>query len=449
MARDEDITQLDRHGKDDLAYMQSLSAAVVQRSPRFVMLVVLIMTLFVASAIAWMNWAEIDVVIRGSGKVIPASQVQVVQSLEGGIVSEILVHEGEAVEVNQPLIKISDIAFASSFEENRIKYLELLARAARLQAEAFGKEFKADPEVEKARPELNRSERGLFESHREQLTETLGILDAQIEQQQSALQEAHSKQRQLRKSLKLVRKEIEIKKPLKQRGIISEVEFLQLQQREAELEGELEAVGISIPRIQSTIDEARSKRQQALLDFRNKAKQELNEIRSEIARIREAQVALRDRVTRTTLRSPVKGIVQRLFTTTVGGVVNPGSPVVEIVPQEDSLLIELRIKPADIASVRIGQTARLKFSAYDFAVHGSLPSKVTFISADTITDEKGNSYYLLRVKPERDYLGHPSRPLPIKVGMTVEADIVTDKKTILQYLLEPVTRGLDRALKER
>ena len=281
------------------------------------------------------------------------------------------------------------------------------------------------------------------------MTETLGILDAQIEQQQSALQEAHSKQRQLRKSLKLVRKEIEIKKPLKQRGIISEVEFLQLQQREAELEGELEAVGISIPRIQSTIDEARSKRQQALLDFRNKAKQELNEIRSEIARIREAQVALRDRVTRTTLRSPVKGIVQRLFTTTVGGVVNPGSPVVEIVPQEDSLLIELRIKPADIASVRIGQTARLKFSAYDFAVHGSLPSKVTFISADTITDEKGNSYYLLRVKPERDYLGHPSRPLPIKVGMTVEADIVTDKKTILQYLLEPVTRGLDRALKER
>lgn len=448
MDRD-DITQLDRHGKDDLAYMQSLSAAVVQRSPRFVMLVVLIMTLFVASAIVWMNWAEIDVVIRGSGKVIPASQVQVVQSLEGGIVSEILVREGEAVEVNQPLIKISDIAFASSFEENRIKYLELLARAARLQAEAFGKEFEADPEVEKARPELNRSERGLFESHREQLTETLGILDAQIEQQQSALQEAHSRQRQLRKSLKLVRKEIEIKKPLKQRGIISEVEFLQLQQREAELEGELEAVGISIPRIQSTIDEARSKRQQALLDFRNKAKQELNEIRSEIARIREAQVALRDRVTRTTLRSPVKGIVQRLFTTTVGGVVNPGSPVVEIVPQEDSLLIELRIKPADIASVRIGQTARLKFSAYDFAVHGSLPSKVTFISADTITDEDGNSYYLLRVKPERDYLGHPARPLPIKVGMTVEADIVTDKKTILQYLLEPVTRGLDRALKER
>lgn len=449
MPRDEDITQLDRHGKDDLAYMQSLSAAVVQRSPRYVMLVVLILFLFVASAIAWMSWAQIDVVIRGSGKVIPASQVQVVQSLEGGIVSEILVREGDPVDVGQPLIKISDIAFASSFEENRIKYLELLARAARLQAEAFDKEFQPDPEVEQERLELNRSERGLFESHREQLKQTLDILDAQIEQQQSALEEAHSKKRQLQKSLKLVRREIKIKKPLKERGIISEVEFLQLQQREAELEGELEAVQISIPRIQSTIEEARSKRQQALLDFRNTARQELNEIRSEIARIREAQVALRDRVTRTTLRSPVKGIVQRLFTNTVGGVVNPGSPVVEIVPQEDALLIELKIKPADIASVSVGQTARLKFSAYDFAVHGSLPSTVTFVSADTITDEDGNSYYLLRVKPERDYLGHPSRPLPIKVGMTVEADIVTDKKTILQYLLEPVTRGLDKALRER
>lgn len=449
MDRDEDITRVDRHGKDDLAYMQSLSAAVMERSPRFVMRVVLIIALFVASALLWMNFAEIDVVIRGSGKVIPASQVQVVQSLEGGIVSEILTREGALVEVNQPLLKISDIAFASSFEENRLKYLELLARAARLQAEAFDREFQPDAEVEKARPELNRSERSLFESHREQLKQTLDILDAQIAQQQSALQEALSKQRQLTKSLKLVRKEIRIKKPLKQKGIISEVEFLQLQQREAEMEGELEAVGISIPRIQSTIDEARSKRQQALLDFRNKAKQELNEIRSEIARIREAQVALRDRVTRTTLRSPVKGIVQRLLTNTVGGVVSPGSPVVEIVPQEDALLIELRIKPADIASVRIGQTARLKFSAYDFAVHGSLPSVVTFVSADTITDEDGNSYYLLRVKPERDFLGHPSRPLPIKVGMTVEADIVTDKKTILQYLMEPVTRGLDKALKER
>ena len=246
-----------------------------------------------------------------------------------------------------------------------------------------------------------------------------------------------------------MQKEIKIKKPLKDKGIISEVEFLQLQQREAEIEGELDSVTLSIPRFQSSIDEARFKKQRELLDFSNKAKKELNEVNAEISRIRETQTAWQDRVTRTTLRSPVKGIVQRLYTNTIGGVVSPGNEVVEIVPQEDSLLIELKIKPADIASVHEEQTARLKFSAYDFAIHGSLPGQVSFVSADTITNEEGQSFYLVRVKPEQDYLGHESSPLEIKVGMTTEADIITDKKSILSYLMHPVNRGLDKALRER
>jgi len=255
--------------------------------------------------------------------------------------------------------------------------------------------------------------------------------------------------KQLQKSLALMKKEIKIKKPLKQKGIISEVEFLQLQQREAELEGELDAVTLSIPRFQSSIEEARYKKQKELLDFRNKAKKELNEVNAEISRIKEAQTALQDRVKRTTLRSPVKGIVQRLHTNTIGRVASPGNKVVEIVPQEDSLLIEIKIKPADIASVHVEQTARLKFSDYDFAIHGSLRGKVAFVSADTITNEEGLSYYLVRVKPEQDYLGHESSPLPIKVGMTTEADIITAKKSILSFVLDPVNRGLDKALRER
>lgn len=446
---DEDATQLGLYGKHDHVYMQSLSAAVIQRSPRHLMLVVLLMALFVLCAAIWMGWAKIDVVIRGSGKVIPASQVQLIQSLEGGIVSEILVVEGQIVEINQPVIKISDIAFASSFEENRLLYLELSARSSRLTAEAFAKEYLPNKEVSLNASSLNESEKNLFESNREQLTETLSILEEQIRQQQSAREEASSKKRQLEKTLKLMQKEIKIKKPLKQRGIISEVEFLQLQQREAEIEGELESVKISIPRFQSTIEEARFKKQKELLDFRNKAKKELNEVNAEISRIKETQTALKDRVKRTTLRSPVKGIVKRLHTNTIGGVVSPGINVAEIVPQEDSLLIELNIKPADIASVGVGQNTRLKFSAYDFAIHGSLQGKVSFVSADTITNEEGVSYYLVRVKPDKDYLGHDSNPLPVKVGMTAEADIITAKKSILSYLLHPVHRGLDKALRER
>jgi len=445
----DDTTQLGAYGKHDLVYMQSLSAAVMQRSPKYLIFVVMIILFFVLSAVIWMSWASIDVVIRGSGKVIPASQIQLIQSLEGGIVSDILIKEGQLVEANQSLVKISDIAFVSSFEENRLLYFELLARSGRLTAESSNQDFIINEEVKLNAPRLLASEQSLFKSNKQQLSDTLNILAEQINQQQSVLQETLSKKRQLEKSLKLMKKEINIKLPLKKRGIISEVEFIQLQHREAEIEGDLDTINISLPRIESTIDEARFKKKKQSLDFSNTAKKELNEVNAEISRIKEAQTALKDRVKRTTLRSPVKGIVQRLYTNTIGGVVSPGSNVVEIVPQEDTLLIELKIKPADIASVSVGQHARLKFSAYDFAIHGSLQSELTFVSADTITNEEGESYYLVRVKPVESFLGHEQEPLPIKVGMTAEADIITAKKTILQYLIQPVSRGLDKALRER
>ena len=437
-----------RYSDMDIAYMQSLQAAVVQRSPKYLVLTVSIVTIFVLVAIIWMGWAEIDVVVRGSGKVIPARQVQVIQSLEGGIVSEILVKEGDQVESNQPVIKISDIAFSSSFEENRLLYYELLAKSARLKPESHGGEFEHNEKVAAVFPELLESEKSLFESNRSQLTETLSIYEEQITQQRSALEEALSKQRQLRRQLELLQQELKIKKPLVERRIISEVDYLQVQQREAEAEGELEGVNLSIPRIQSTVEEARNKLEQARLEFRNKAKLELNEVMAELSRIAENQTALEDRVSRTTIRSPVKGVVQRLYANTIGGVIAPGGEIMEIVPREDALLIEVRIKPADIAYINVGQEARLKFTAYDFAIHGSLKGIVNFVSADTVTDEEGVSYYVARVRPEKPYLGIKSNPMQIKVGMASETDIITDKKTILEYLLKPIHRGLERALKE-
>ena len=434
-----------RHNDQDIAYMRSLSAAVVQRSPRYLMVIVFLIAVLIAAAIAWMNWAQIDVVIRGNGKVVPARQVQLIQSLEGGVVSEILVKEGDQVSLDQALLKISDIAFSGSFEENRLLYNELKARSARLQAEASGEKFVRDAELGKTVPTLVDSEQSLYESNAQQLKQTLSIYEEQISQHKIVLQEAQSKQRQLRRSLDLVRQEITIKEPLMQRRIISEIDFLQLQQREAELEGELESVGISIPRIRSTANEARRTLEQNKLDFRNKAKLELNQVSAELSRLVEAQAALQDRVRRTTLRSPVEGVVQRLYANTVGGVVTPGSEVIEIVPSGDALIVEVRIKPADIAYISVGQKARIKFSAYDFAIHGSVEGVVSLISADTITDEEGVSYYVVKVVPDTTYVGDDSSVLPIKVGMTSEADIITAKKTILEYLLKPIYRGLNKA----
>ncbi len=432
----------------DLAYMRSLAAAVVQRSPRHLVRILLIMALFIASAVGWMSFAEVDVVVRGSGKVIPSQQMQVIQSLEGGVVSQIMVKEGEIVEPLQPLIKISDIAFSSSFEENRLLYLELRAKITRLRAEANGAPFEPDEEVARDAPKLLHSERSLFETNHQQMEETLHILEEQMRQHQNELLEAQAKRRQLRKSLNLMREELKLKEPLVERRLVSEVEYLQLQQREAEMEGNLEAVDLSIPRVRSTIEEGRRKIEQSRLDFRNKAKRELNETVGEASRIAEAQSALQDRVQRTTLRSPLKGTVTRLHINTVGGVIPPSTPILEIVPYEDALLVEIRIKPADIANISAGQFARLKFSAYDFAIYGSIEGEVIFLSADTVTNEEGESFFISRIKPARTFVEHQASKLPIRVGMTAEVDILTDKKTILQYLFKPIGRGLQRALRE-
>ena len=432
----------------DALFMRSLSAAVVQRSPTYMMVTLGVIVGLFVSVVLWMAWAEVDVAVRGGGKVIPSRQVQSVQSLEGGVVAEIMVEEGQLVDANQPLLKLSDVAFSSSFQENRLKYYELLARSIRLQAEAFDEGFSPDSEVVREIPELLRSERSLFDSNRDQLRETLSIYRQQLNQQQRNLEEAESKVRQLTKALGLVREEISIKTPLVQDRIISEIEFLQLRQRESELEGELEIASISIPRLQSSIEEARGKLSQTELDFRNAAKRELTEVKGELSRIAQTQTALEDRVSRTTLRSPVKGVVKQLHANSIGGVVQPGGRVLEVVPLGDSLLIEIQVKPADIALIQVGQAARLKFSAYDFAIHGSLAGNVAFVSADTITNDEGLSYYVVRITPERSYLGKSNTLLPIKVGMTTEADIITGKKSVLSYLMKPINRGLQRALTE-
>lgn len=435
--------------KEDLAYMQSLSAAVIQHTPRFSSLVIGMIALTFFLLLLWMAWAELDTVVRAEGKVIPSSHVQKIQSLEGGVVSEILVKEGDEVIINQALMKISDIPFLSSYEESRIKYLEMKARAVRLTAEANSTVFGTDAEVKKKMPILLISEEQLFKSNKAELEQNLKIYNEQIIQAKNKLLETAAREKQLARSLALLKQELKIKKPLVERKVLSRVEFLQLQGREVEAEGELDNIRISIPRIQSLIDEAKNKLEHSQLEFQNRARKELNEITAEVSRISETQTLLADRVARTILRSPVHGTVKRILVKTIGGVIRSGYDVIEIVPREDVLLVEAKIKPADIGNVEVGQLCRIKFTAYDFAIYGSLKGTVRFISADTITDEDGNSFYVARVEPTQDYLGLEASKRYIKVGMTSEIDVITGKKTILSYLLKPINRAMDSALRER
>jgi adhesin transport system membrane fusion protein len=229
---------------------------------------------------------------------------------------------------------------------------------------------------------------------------------------------------------------------------MSEVDLLRLQREAATLKGELETTRLRIPRAESAVAEAEQKIEELTVSFRTQALAELNEIQAELSRLGESERALADRVTRTAVRSPVKGTIKRLNVATIGGVVQPGVDLVEIVPLEDTLLIEARIRPADIAFLHPGQAAMIKFTAYDFAIFGGLKAHLEHISADTMLDSHGEAFFLIRLRTERNYLGKKSEPLPIIPGMTVNIDILTGKKSVLDYLLKPLKRAQEKALRE-
>jgi len=440
-------SRLDVH---DLKYMSSLSEAVLQKSPKKSKYILWLIILAFGWVIFWASQAELDELARGEGKIIPLHQLQIVQNLEGGIVSDILVDEGDIVKKGQVLLKINNTNFTSSFEESKLRQNELKAKFLRLDAEANGgKPFKYDYEKMLDLSKQIEYEKSLYQSNKEQLNSSLDVVKEQITQKKQELTELYAKIKQEKRTLKLMQDEVDITKPLVKRGLVSEVEFLQLRRQLNGLKGELESSRLAIPRLKSQIKESGNKIKEIKLEYKNRAKKELNEVVAEISRIGQTNTALSDRVKRTLVRSPVNGTVQQLLINTIGGVVQPGMDLVEIVPAQDNLLVEAKIKPSDIAYLRPQLDAMVKFSAYDFAIHGGLNGKLTHISADTITDDKEESYYLVRIKTDKSYLGSEERPLPIMVGMTVSVDIITGKKTVLDYLLKPILKAKQSALRER
>lgn len=434
---------------EDLEFISDARAAVLEQVPRGGRFILWGTILFIALALVWANHAELDEVTRGQGKVIPSRQIQVIQNLEGGIISEILVKEGDVVEIGQPLIKIDDVRFSSSFRESQVRLTALQAKAERLKAEAAGKPFVPSKHLQKAQPEVVRREVELFESRKQQHSATINILQQQIRQRQQELSELRVRRSQLQTNYELANRELELTRPLVAQGAISEVEVLRLERTVNELKGDLDGTSHAIPKAQSKYEEAQRKVEEVKLTFLNEVRTELNDVQAEISGLSESSTALADRVRRTIVRSPVKGQVNRMLVNTVGGVIQPGMDLVEVVPIEDSLLVEARIQPRDIGFLHPGQRSMVKFTAYDFAIYGGLEAQLEYISADSLTDEKGNLYYLVRVRTKKNYLGEDNKPLAIIPGMMTTVDILTGKKTVLEYLLKPVLRAKEYALRER
>ena len=433
----------------DFEFMQSLSSAILEQSPTRISRVLKIWLITILLFVIWASLAEIDEITRGDGDVVPYGQNQIIQNLEGGILESILVREGQTIQKGDKILKINNAESISKSETNQMKYEELLAKKYRLEAQANDKKFEAK---ETDNIELKQQillAQNLYDSNKLEFLATDNVIVQQVEQKKQEYKEAKSKVKSLRTSLEYVTQEISMTAPMVREGVKSKVDFLKLKREANGIKNDIESAKLSLPRLASAIKEYRQKRIENKQLFINTAKKELNEVSAELLRLRTQQIAFSDEVKRTAVISPVDGIVQKLYVNTIGGVIKPGADLVEIVPTNEKLFLEVKIKPSDIAFLHPGAEAKIKVSAYDFAIHGGLIGKIVNISPDTITDKEENTFYLINIETEKNYLGTKQNPLNIIPGMTVNVDIVTGKKTVMEYILKPILKSKQYVFSER
>ena len=432
--------------RDNLAWSEEADLAILEQAPLKAKKLLYCMLAILIAVLVWAYFAKVDEVTRGEGRVIPSRQVQVIQSLDGGIVSDILIREGDLVKVGTPLIKIDETRVASSLRENQSQYLALLAKQSRLKALAEGGPFNPPPQVKKDNQQIYEQELALYNASREELDSTVNIARDQMQQREKEQVEVQFKKELAEKTYDSASKELAVNKPLLVSGAVSDIDLLKLEREVTRAKGEIDQAKAQISRIQIGISEARRKIGESEQNFRSKVRTELNDTTTKLNSISESNVSLTDKVKQSTLKSPVNGKVSRLFSNTVGGVIQPGKEVLEVVPTDDVLIIETKVQIRDIAFLRPKQPAVVKLTAYDYAIYGTLDAIVESIAPNSIVDDKGNAYYLVRVRTLQTSLG---KGLPIIPGMVAQVDILTGKKTILSYLLKPVLKAKSYAFSER
>jgi len=397
----------------------------------------------------WAALAEIDEVTRGQGKVVPTSQIQIIQSYEGGIVQKLLVRQGAVVQKGEVLMELDQTERQGDLNRARQQYFAYSATAQRLQAEIDNKPLVFTDDLIANIPGTVASETALFQSRRDGLASELRVLDGQYFQSQQELEEARVAHATATQQLTSANAELEIIAPLVARGLEAKVSLLQLQRSVNELEGKRTSAALAIERLNSVMREVQDKRKAAEEQYRADALTTLSETTTKINEVQHLMPSVADKLARTEIRSPVRGIVNRLHVTTVGGVAQPGQPLLEVVPTDDTLLVEAYIKPIDIAFLRPGQDVKVKITAYDYSRYGALDGKLETIGADAIRmPESEETLYPVRVRTMSTLNDVDGKPLDIIPGMVAEIDILSGKKSILDYVTKPITRVKDRALRD-
>jgi len=449
---------LDKNPDEDLEFVYSSYSNANETPSKVANLTFIFIISFFTLAILWAAFAEVDELARGNGKVIPSDKIQRVQSLDGGIISEILVKDGESVKKGTPLMKIDTTRFQATLEESKQEYISLLAVRQRLEAEASLDLTKPVPTLEFPKEVLedksgyDKLEQTLLSNRYEELKSSIDVLETQRGQKRQELREIKNTIKNLKKSFALIKEQRETIQKLVRRGVKSRYDLLNIEKEYTDVSSELETALLSVTRSELAIQEAKSRVEEKLNNFRAEASNTLQETVGMISRFEARLVGDKDKVAKTTISSPVDGIVKQLYFNTIGGVIQPGVDLVEIVPQSDILLVEAKIDPKDIAFINPSQKAIVKITAYDFSIYGGLDAKIVEISADSIVDKEskeGKSYYRVIVKTEKNYLERNGEKLPIIPGMVASVDIITGKKTILDFILKPILKVKQNALHER
>ena len=453
----------------DTSFIDDINAAILLTSPNRSRNLLYVITGFCFCVLIWAYFAALDEVTVGSGKVIPSSQIQVVQNLEGGILSKIFIKEGQKVTKGEELLRIDDTRFLADFREKEQEVMQLQRRAVRLKAELasvkwsknisprlWKQQIKIIPQSfnislaeQETFSDIYRTEVASFNANISNFKKQLNVMANQIQQKEQEVESLKSRVKHVQTSYQLGLEELNLTEPLAIKGVISPVEFLKLKRQINELKQQMEEAELALPRSRTALTESISKRQTLVSEYQKETQELLTKVEAQLAQLTEKQVNLKDKVNRTSITSPVTGTIKTLNVNTEGGVIQPGMDLVEIVPIEDQLLIEAKVSPKDIAFLRPGLKAIVRFTAYDFAIYGGIEGKLENISADSFEDEKGVSYYLITVRTEDNYLGDKSKKLPIIPGMTASVDVMTGKKTVLEYLLKPILRAQQSALRER
>ncbi len=435
---------------EELKYMGALDAAWHNQGDpsRHRMSILLSSLIFVF--IAWAAWASIDEVSRAMGQLVPSGKNQEIQHLEGGILKELLVREGQVVQKDQILARIENVSAESQVRDTETRIHEHTAAIIRLEAEIDDKEPVFSKELMDAVPQIVENEKNAHKTRQIEQQQKESMLESQLEQRKQELQEQSNRRSTFSQALSLASRRADLARPLVKQNLYPEVDFLNLQQEVVRLRGEISAATNNISKIESAIKEAGQRKQLSRAEFRAEAVKELNKRKSERSSLEELRTTGSDRVKRTELLSPVNGVINSIKITTINGVIKPGEIVMEIVPKEDSLLVEARVRPADIAFIHQGQKASVKITAYDHAIYGSLDGVVEQISPGTIRDPVTNDiYYVVKVRTKNDGIQHKGTELPITPGRVANVDIRTGKTTVLSYLLKPIFVSRANALSER